>query len=75
MEMQSYKMCQLSCVCTKRNTVIKIILKIPVQDRLAQSLAELWLTSVSQESRSQFSTAQEKPFFLFLLNVGVYIST
>lgn len=63
MEMQSYKTCQLSRVCSKRKIVIKNILKIPVQDRLAKSLAEFWLTSVSQESRSQFSIAQEKPFF------------
>lgn len=71
--MQSYKTCQLSRVCTKRKIGIKNILKIPVQDRLAKSLAEVQLTSVSQESRSQFSIARKSPFSSNCLCLKQYI--
>lgn len=63
MEMQSYRTCQLSRVGTEGKTVMKNILQIPGQDRLAGSLAEFWVILISQESKSQSSAAQEKPFF------------
>lgn len=48
METQGYRTCQLSRVCTEGKIVMKNILQIPGQDRLAESLAEVWVVLISQ---------------------------